>query len=417
MKKTFDQNPATIDYMVDEITHVCHAYKSRTPGSPSEREAQDYFATELHQWADEVEVEEFDVHPHAFMGWLPIVGVFMITSVILFFFSSKNAAFPYISLALSLLSAIMFFGEFIFYRKTIDFLFPKRISKNVMATRNPTGEVKRRIIFGGHTDAAYEWTFSYYGQIKTLAPVIGGAILSLFAALISFIVYVISGRPEMVGAWRVVSVVLLCTIPFFIAVLFFTNWKRPVDGANDNLTANLVSMAVLKEMSERGIRFENTEVCCLLTGSEEAGLRGAKAYAKRHNKKLKEIETIFVALETLREVEQLAAYTRGQTGTVHNSEAGAELLIEAGQNVGIELPRAGIYPGAVDAEAFTQAGITAIGLGGVNHDPKRYYHTREDTADNISPECLKISLDIALETAYLYDENGIAPYEEKASKK
>ena len=40
-----------------------------------------------------------------------------------------------------------------------------------MARRAPKGEVKRRIIFGGHTDAANEWTYSLHGGIKSLAPV------------------------------------------------------------------------------------------------------------------------------------------------------------------------------------------------------------------------------------------------------
>lgn len=42
-------------------------------------------------------------------------------------------------------------------------------------------------------------------------------------------------------------------------------------GANDNLTGCFISMAVVKYMQHHDIRFENTEVWVVLTGSEEAG--------------------------------------------------------------------------------------------------------------------------------------------------
>ena len=57
---------------------------------------------------------------------------------------------------------------------------------------------------------------------------------------------------------------------------WFSNTKKVVDGANDNLTACYMAMAALKTLKDEGIEFENTEVCVLLTGSEEAGLRGPK---------------------------------------------------------------------------------------------------------------------------------------------
>ncbi|MCL2508638.1 MAG: M28 family metallopeptidase [Oscillospiraceae bacterium] len=406
----------TMDYMIGGIRHVCATFKKRAPGTQSERDAQAFFKDELGKLSDDVIMEDFTLHPHAFMGFIPVTAVFLLASVALYWFGGSSLAVSVIRVVLPLLAVLMFIVEFMMYRELVDVFFPKRISRNVYATRKPKGEVKRRIIFGGHTDAAYEWTYALHGQIKALATVIGSAVVSMIivtAVNIAFFVKTLmSSDPIAIeGIWKTLGIVMLCCIPSAIAISLFTNWRVIVDGANDNLSANYIAMSVLKEMQDNDFRFENTEVACLLTGSEEAGLRGAEAFARKHKQDLSEIETVFIAMDTMREVDQLMIYTRGCTGTVKNSDAVGRLLHEAGMNCGIDMPIAGLYPGAVDAEAFSRNGLLAAGFNGVNHNPQLYYHTRHDTPDNISPECIELSLKICLEAAELFDKNGIKKYE------
>lgn len=401
---------STLKYMTDGIRYVCENFKNRAPGTESEHKAQEFFRDELGKYSDKVEMEEFDLHPKAFMGFIPIAALFLLISVAFYWLAPKSIIFPIIAVVLDVIAVLMFLFQFLFYRSVFDFLFPKGKSYNVMARRAPKGEVKRRIIFGGHADAPHEWTYSYIAEMWTLVPTIGGAIFSLFINLgcaIYAVVTMANGTFDLTtGLGKVLGIASLVTIPFCIAIMFFINWKVICDGANDNLSACYAAMGVLKEMDDNDFRFENTEVCCFISGSEEAGLRGAKAYARRHKKELQEIETVFVAMDTMREIEQLQVYHRGCTFTVHNDEAVADLIHDAGVNVGVDMPRTQIYPGAVDAEGFSMYGLSAAGFCGVNHDAKRYYHTRQDTADNISPECISLSLDICREAARLYNEKG-----------
>ncbi len=418
--------------MKDGIRYICENFKRRSPGSKSERDAQAYFKTELEKYADDVIMEDFKLHPHAFMGFIIIAVTLSLVSVAMYWLfptyiypGSQRAEFILAAIppVLMLFSILMFLFEFLFYAEFVDFLFPKRVSRNVFAVRKASGTTKRRIIFSGHADAANEWTFSLHGQIKTLAPIMGFSIVGMFFIFVVTLARLVSALklgfvPEIVsGLWKPLGIVMFVFVPFIFCMYFFINWRVVVDGANDNLSACYVAMGVLKEMADNDFRFSDTDVCCLITGSEEAGLRGAKAFAKKHKKELQDIETVAITLDTMREIEQMQIYTQGCTGTVKDSEAVGDLLFEAGKNNGLEMKRASIYPGAVDAEGFSKHGIRACGFCGVNHDPKTYYHTREDTWTNINEDCINLSLDICLEAAKLYhSKGGIRIYEKNRTK-
>ena len=396
---------ATMDFAVSGISHVCNTFKCRAPGTTVERDAQNYFAKELGQWSDTVTMEDFTLHPAAFLGFFAIPVILGIIGSVLFYFNRFGPSLPLTiaSFLLLLLAMTTVFAEFIFYRKFVDFLFPKATSENLYAVRKAEGEVKKRVIFGGHADAPWEFTYFLHGQLKVLLPMFIGAIGGGILGTILVGIYLAAGIPPIAGFWFFLTIYLLVLIPFFISVLFFVNWKVICDGANDNLSACYASMSIMKELSENDIRFEHTEVCCLITGSEEAGLRGAKAFCKKHAEELKKVDTIFVPFEVLRECEHLTVYNRDLNGTVKSDKALVDLLLAAGERIGVTMKCAAIPLGSTDAAAFSQAGLRAAGICGSKDTPQTYYHTRHDTCDNINPECIKMAIRIGLETACMFD--------------
>lgn len=411
MYNTEHRQSGSADFMIRGIEYVCRHFKKRSAGSASERASQRYFSSELKQWADAVAEESFPLHPHAFLGWTVMAGILGILSVAFFWLRGGSVLLPVLSAVAVALSAAMYFFEFVLYRRFVDFLFPKSRSVNVMAVRNPSGEVRRRIIFGGHADAAYELRY-IRGRGKLAKPILTGAVMGMLLILVcnaALLIRTLTGGPiPMEGFWTVAGIAELFLCPFFAAVMFFVNWNCIVDGANDNLSGCYVAMGVLRDMALGDVRFENTQVCCLITGAEEAGLRGSLAYARKHRKELSRVETIFIAVDTLREIRHLQVYTLGQNGLIRNSAAVGDLLRRAGRLCGIELPEAKPYPGATDAEAFSRHGLQSCALCGADHEPQPYYHTRHDTFDNVSGDCLDLALMICKQAAVLFDRRGLA---------
>ncbi len=400
------------NYAIKSIKNVCKSFGPRPVGSDAEKQAQEYMQADLEKWCDSVKREEFKCSDKAFMAWVPIGSVLLILNV-LFFTLGLSA----IALALSALTLFFVLGEFIFYKPVLDMFFKKKTSCNVYGVRKATGETKKRIIISGHTDSAYEWTYTYKGGRPVVALIIGVAVVSILLGLganIYAMVHFDGAFGSVVWgqggnlALRILAVIMYLTVPVLIAAINFCNYKNPVVGANDDLTGCFISCAVAKFLSDHDIRFDNTEVAVLCAGGEEAGLRGSKAFAKANRDMLNDgVETVFISVDTIRDIEFIKIYERDMTGVVKNDRRVAELIQQAAKNVGVEVPIGTIELGATDAAAMSQAGVAASALTAMDPTPAKYYHTRLDTADNLAAPAIDLGVKIALETVFLYDEKGI----------
>lgn len=399
-----------VEYAVKGITKVCRRIGPRKPGSPEEYRAQQWFQKDMKNYCEETRIEEFTLHRQGFMGFIPFTVACGIASVFVNWFASPIAA-----LILCICAFVPLVFEFLMYKEFDDFLFPKQTSHNMIAVRKPKGEVKQRIVMVGHSDSQFEWTLNYLiGGLQAKLFVEIPAVVGLIVQTVFALVCIIAGKGGAAVNFQsarwffILFFVISCVfIPFEFAFLFFQSWTKSVPGASDNLSGCYVGMAVVKALDEAKVRFENTEVVVICSGSEEAGLRGSKAYAKAHEKELKEIPTCVVALDTFRDLETMAVYHRDLSGTLQHHDGTKVLVHDACANCGFDVKYESIYIGGSDAASFTQRGIPATGFAAMDPAPPRYYHTRLDTPENLRPEAIKAGIEIMIEACCMFDKDGI----------
>jgi len=383
MRRLLEKSRQSVDYMVGQITHICRSMGKRAPGSAGEAEAAAYLAGILGRdcGCPGVRVETFREHPAAFYGYFRFSMAFDTLCAVGWF------VHPWLSILAGCAALFLFVVQFGLYRQVIDPLFPERESRNVTAVRPCAGEVKRRVLLNGHLDAAWEFPLNYrFGGVVFEIPGVMALLGVLFYLALS--VCALCGA----GAWTAAAARWgLLFIPFFVLVGGTYDPRRVVDGANDNLSGCLMGVALLKAMEEDGVTLEHTEVGVVLTGSEEAGLRGAKAWCWAHAGDFRDVPTWVVCFDTIHDPRHLMVNARDLNGLLKADADLCDAFLRAAGDVGVPCRRGWVPPfgGSTDSAAFTQGGFRSVGITGLNHRLEDYYHTRRDTWDNLNPEGLE----------------------------
>lgn len=391
--------------IIAEITHICKDFEKRSPGTKGEEQAAEYYKKVLLEecGCDEAYVESFKENPGAFYGWIPIDVTAALASIGIYFKAPAVSA-GIISGALALA-----LSEFGLYNKTVDFLFPEKTGHNVTAFKKPTGEIKQRIIFNGHLDAAWEWPVNYaLGGVGFESHAILGFASLFYYLVLSIIASKKSGPFTAItsGSLKKLGKYGFGFLPFLIGLYGMVDYRRVVDGANDNLTGCEMGVEILRKMEEAGIDLEHTEVGVVLTGSEEAGLRGAKAWCEAHAGEFQDVPTYIYSYDTIHDPKQLMVNYRDLNGTVAADKEVSDLFMKAAEDIDIFCKKGWVPPlgGSTDSAAFAQGGFRVTGITGLNHKLESYYHTRKDTYTNMSPEGIADCYAVSLETLAKFDE-------------
>lgn len=407
-KSIIDKKNEYAQYMIDEITHICKNMEKRDPGSKGELQSCEYMADVLKRdcGCERADVESFKENPGSFFGWIYFTITFVLAAIALLF------VFPLASAILIVAGLVIAFLQFGLYKKFVDRFFPEKTGHNVTAIKKCTGEVKRRIIFNGHPDAAWEWPVNYaLGGVgfEGHAVICGvGAVYYLVLSIVYMSQYGIAFTPiDTTSVLFKFALGGLVFVPFLIGLYWMWNENRVVDGANDNLSGCYMGIAVMKALQDQGVTLENTEVGVVLTGSEEAGLRGSKAWCEAHKGEFDDVPTFIFSYDTIHDPKFLMTNYRDLNGTVKADKDVSDLFMEAAKELNIPCKKGWVPPlgGATDSAAFAQAGFRATGVTGLNHKLEDYYHTRRDTYDNMNLQGLADCFAISVKALEMFD-NG-----------
>lgn len=394
----FDAQNVASD-IVGDIKYICKNYGKRFSCSQGEKDAADFLAAKLSEGTSDVRVQPFKTHPQAYYGWTIFTTTCTLLAFASYFFSSL------VSILLLIVAAVPYFAEYVLFKRLYDPLFKQEESQNVYAVKHCEGDVKRRIVFVSHYDAGNEWHTKYvFGTTLFVAHralnIIGCAyVLALDIArwaLVGGIGSSIASGPMLYAGLAGIFFVIS-----WAATYFFISKNRIIDSANDGLSAAVTATYAFNSLKD--VQFENTEVCVLLTGSGSVGMRGAMAFADAHRQEFGE-ETVFVVASIFREKQYLRVNTKEMNGFVKSDGDAAKLVTEIAGEIGVDChPHTPVFSNT-ESGVLSRAGLRSVGINAVSKQMPDYYHTRYDSFENLSEDCIAVGYKLAIAMIGKYSE-------------
>ncbi len=395
-----DQPRACAAYSIETIRAIIERFGPRPPGSEGERQCQEFLRDEMAQVGLHPTLEPFTVAQKGFMAMPAVCAILALCALPLYWWAPRFAPIPV------LLALAVCVCELLLYKHVLTPFFPKSTSYNLWAALPPSGTLQRRLILCGHADAAFEWNFlRWFPRIFPFFPVL--ILLSVAYVLLTSLGVALFGASTAEGFWRWLGLSQLLALPGLGCGLFFTNFDMVSPGAGDNLTGALIATAMARLMKENNLALEHTELVFLVTGSEEAGLEGARAFLAAHQHEWADAPTSCIAFDTICEPEHLAVYVRDLNSLVRHDPALCRLIQDAGRDCGLNLPESNVPLGASDAAAFAQAGVSAAAVCAMDHAPAHYYHNRRDDLEALSAECLEQTFQLTMAVCDYFDQKGL----------
>lgn len=167
-----------------------------------------------------------------------------------------------------------------------------------------------------------------------------------------------------------------------------------VPGANDNLSAVAVLLALARSLAEAptpGVR-----VLLLSTGSEESFMEGMQGFMRRHRASLDPASTTVLCLECVGSPTLTLVEAEGMLRMRHYSEAARERLAQAAAALDVELVRGLRTVAATDALVAVRRGYAAATLASI--DATKFpanYHWPSDTPENLDWDTMQRAFAVA----------------------
>lgn len=381
---------------------VVAQFPGRKAGSAACHGAGQRVKTEFEKFCDAgtVKAELCDIHPESFVKFVPGLVVLYYACVLLLVLIPALAWVSFVGLASGL---FVFYGQTVMHWPLMDPFFPKKQGYNVYGSIEPSGQVKQQIIVSAHHDAAYVFRLrellpKWYARLR-----LAGGLLLIAAVLVSLTTAILLAFGLSMPRWSALALLILGV--FILPFLFFlSNKVSPAAGDDMMAVAVIASIGKLfgQAKKEGANPLEHTRLILLSFDAEECGLRGSRAWVKRHLAELKATKTYAFNMDPMYKFKYLEFYEADLGKRVKLSREMAQECVDIAAGLGyhayIAPPRRGA---ATDASSFGAAGIEATNLHGMSSKEKDLagwvYHTRNDVSQHIDPDLVEAALKIIRE--------------------
>jgi Peptidase family M28 len=391
--------------VVDPITEIEElvAFGGRSAGTDAERRAANHLARELRERLDrEAQVEPVEIWPrwpltHLIHALLAIAG-----SAI----SVGNALVGTILVAVAAASAI---GDLTGRLPLLRRVTGRRASQNVISQEN--GSRPGTLILTAHYDAARGG--AVFGRPDERRAALGHLLhrrIGPFEPFVwSLLLLLACTAARLAGLHAtalsavqfVPTVTLIVSLPFLADILL----SDAVPGANDNASG----VATVLRLAERyGGTLDHLDVWVLLTGAQEPGALGMRAWLRRHRPELDPLSTIVLNVDEVGAGTVRYAVKEGPLLALRQHPRLLRLCGQIAEEDADE-GRYGARPVAArrqgDAYAARARGLPAITIscaGAIDRAP--HHHRPTDTPDQIDRSALDRAFGFCSELVELIDE-------------
>lgn len=422
-----EENRKYVEEAYDIVKYASEKIGSRLPGSDNEKKYAEYMGEKLREIGIEPKNEEFSVAPRGSIGGLSYAGWSGVIISCLVYLALGIPSVWFGMAGLSLVTVVWLVCSVFLYKTWFDMFFKHEISQNTYGELVPEdGKYDYTIILSGHTDTSWNWKHSEHNYRYRKNPIMGfiatygkvgfGAICFFFIAAVSLVMAAIYTGYYFNAGWALNIIhsvsfrnfqIALHFIPLVTAIgsCFVIMWADPnprnaSKGAMDNATGCALSYAVTKYYKENPDKMpKNCRIIDFNCGSEEAGLRGSKAFALEHRGEPILENAWNINIDSIADKEYFEVVIKDDWQFTRFDTDLEKMFKETFNEMGIESKTGGCIHnpvGGCDSTPMTKAGVKSVTFAAQNPVLTYYYHTFRDTADRFEVETVGTGFEVVL---------------------
>lgn len=388
----------------------------RPPGSKGEKEAAFWLKECFEKIGLKTSIEEFKYHGffgsslalHVFLAVLCLLIPYNLSQLIGLGWNGLSIITTFLLIFISISYAGECTGRFIWLRN----ILPIKHSQNVIGklTQNYSSEKKRKtIIISGHYDAPRAGIIFHPFVVKNL----GGKIAPLSIPFKQILIITVLKATEIFYPFLnskfiyiiyILKIIVIILALITIILLLQYELSPPVQGASDNASGIIVSMAVAEILKNNPPY--NSDIWILGSGSEEAHLIGMIEFIKKHKTELDKENTYFITMDTLGSGTPKYCESEGFMIKQYYPD---QTLVKIAKNISAQEEFKDFsvthISGHTDALISALSGYKSINLIGLDekHKPK-FYHWYNDTPENINYKLLEKFRDFTVKLVEYIDK-------------